>query len=59
MAFEELKEVCCVAPVLTYADYTQPCILHTDSSLDGLGALLYQKDLGGQHKESYLMQVGV
>ena len=50
MAFEELKEACCVAPVLAYADYTQPFILHTDSSLDGLGAVLYQKDLGGQHR---------
>ena len=48
MAFVELKEVCCVAPVLTYADYTQPFILHTGSSLDGFGAALYQKDLEGQ-----------
>ena len=48
MAFDELKEACCVAPVLVYAGYTQPFILHTDSSLDGLGAVLYQKDLGGQ-----------
>ena len=43
MAFEELKEACCVAPVLAYTDYTQPFILHADSSIDGLGALLYQK----------------
>ena len=48
MAFDELKEACCVVPVLAYADYTQPFILHTDSSLDGLGAVLYQKDLEGQ-----------
>ena len=41
MAFDELKEACCVAPVLAYADHTQPFILHTDSSLDGLGAVLY------------------
>ena len=47
MAFDELKEAWCVAPVLAYAEYTQPFILHTDSSLDGLGAVLYQKDLGG------------
>ena len=46
MAFDELKEACCVAPVLAYADYTQPFILNTDSSLDGLGVVLYQKDLG-------------
>ena len=48
MPFDELKEACCVAPVLAYADYTQPFILHTDSSLDDLGASLYQKDLRGQ-----------
>ena len=48
IAFDELKEACCVAPVLAYADYTQSFILHTDSSLNGLGAVLYQKDLGGQ-----------
>ena len=48
IAFDELKEVCCVAPVLAYANYTQPFILHTDSSLDGLGSVLYHKDLGGQ-----------
>ena len=35
MAFDELKEACCVTPVLAYADYTQSFILHTDSSLDG------------------------
>ena len=48
MAFDELKEACGVAPVLAYANYTQHFILHTDSSLDGLGAALYQNDLGGQ-----------
>ena len=48
MAFDELKEACCAVPVLAYADYTQPFMLHTDSSLDDLGAVLYQKDLGGQ-----------
>ena len=46
MAFDELKIVCCVTPVLAYADYTQPFIPHTDSSLDGLGVVLYQKALG-------------
>ena len=48
MPFDELKEAHCVAPLLAYADYTQPFILHTYSSLDGLGAVLIQKDLGGQ-----------
>ena len=43
-AFQDLKDACCSAPVLAYADFTKPFILHTDSSLDGLGAVLYQKD---------------
>ena len=43
-AFDQLKVACTSAPVLGYADFTKPFILHTDSSLDGLGAVLYQKD---------------
>ena len=39
MSFDELKEACCNAPVLAYTDYKQPLILHTDSSLDGLGVV--------------------
>ena len=44
LAFDELKEALCSSPVLGYADYTKPFILHTDASLDGLGAVLYQLD---------------
>jgi len=29
--------------VLGYADYTKPFLLHTDASLQGLGAVLYQR----------------
>ena len=43
-AFDLLKLACTCAPVLGYADFTKPFIVHTDSSLDGLGAVLYQKD---------------
>ena len=50
MSFDELKEACCNAPVLAYVDYNQPFILHTNSSLDGLGAVLYQKDAKGKLK---------
>ena len=45
-AFEELEDVCCKTPILGFADYTQPVILHTDASGDGLGAVLSQEQGG-------------
>ena len=45
-AFEELKDVCCQTPILGFADYTQPFVLHTDASGDGLGAVLSQDQNG-------------
>ena len=36
------------APILGYPNPEKPFILHTDASLDGLGAVLYQKDESGQ-----------
>ena len=48
MSFDKLKEHCCNAPVLAFADYKQPFILHTDRSLNVLGAVLYQKDGEGK-----------
>ena len=44
-----LKEDCTSAPVLGYPDYSLPFILHTDSSTDGLGAVLYQQQ--GESKD--------
>ena len=41
-AFEKLVNMCCEAPILAYADYTKPFTVHTDASLDSLGAVLYQ-----------------
>ena len=43
VAFEHLKAMCVSTPILAYPDYQLPFTLHTDSSTDGLGAVLYQK----------------
>ena len=45
-AFELLKAMCVSTPILAYPDYQLPFTLHTDSSTDGLGAVLYQKQDG-------------
>ena len=45
-AFDTAIEKLTSAPVLGYADYTLPFVLHTDSSGTGLGAVLYQKQDG-------------
>ena len=42
-AFEHLKKLCISNPILAYPDYKLPFVLHTDSSSEGLGAVLYQK----------------
>ena len=41
------------APVLAFADYTKPYVLHTDASGDGLGAFLYQKQDGLERVIAY------
>ena len=41
-AFEILKELCVSAPILAFPDYKLPFILHTDSSTEGLGAVLFK-----------------
>ena len=35
-SFEALKSICSECPVLAYADYTKPFVLHTDASTTGL-----------------------
>ena len=42
-SFERLKEQCSQCPVLTYANYKHPFILHTDASTTRLGTVLSQK----------------
>ena len=41
-AFETLQRLCTESPVLAYADFKAPFILHTDGSGEGVGAVLYQ-----------------
>ena len=41
-AFDDLKTLCTMTPILVYADFTKPFKLHTDACGTGLGAVLYQ-----------------
>ena len=49
-SFDSLKKICSESPVLAYADYTKPFVLHTDASTTGLGAVLYQKQEDGKER---------
>ena len=53
MAFDQLKELCTTIPPLAYADFTKPFKLHTDLSVLGLGAVLYQIHDGLEKVISY------
>ena len=46
-AFDDLKTLCTMAPILVYADFTKPFKLHTDACGTGLGAVLYQTQEDG------------
>ena len=52
-AFDTLKLLCYQAPVLPYPDYKLPFILHTDSSTELLGAVLYQIQNGVKQVIAY------
>ena len=41
-AFDKLKELCTTTPILAYADFRKPFKLHTNASVVGLVAVLYQ-----------------
>ena len=49
-SFEHLKEQCSQCPVLAYANYKHPFILHTDASTTSLGAVLSQKQTDGTER---------
>ena len=52
--FNSLKNQLSSYPILSYPDYSKPFELHTDASLHGLGAVLYQeKDDGLKHVIAY------
>ena len=42
-----MKHFATTTPVLAFANFKEPFILHTDASSDGLGAALYQKQTDG------------
>ena len=44
-ALEEIVKRLTNPPVLAYPDYSQPFILHTDASKDGLGVILYKSKM--------------
>ena len=52
-AFDQLKDFCTTAPILAYGDFTKPFKLHTDASVLGLGAVLYQVHKGVDKVISY------
>ena len=51
-AFIQLKNACCSTPILGFADYKKPFVLHTDAS-GGLGAVLHQQQDGVNRVISY------
>ena len=52
-AFDTLKEKLTSPPLLAYANFTKPFILHKDTSIEGLGAILYQDHDGLEKDVAY------
>ena len=54
--FETLYRLCTESPIIAYADFKAPFILHTNASGDGLGAVLYQVQDGKKRVIAYASQ---
>ena len=52
-AFDQLRELFTTTPILAYANFGKPFKLHTDVSVLGLGAVLYQEQDGVKMVISY------
>ena len=52
-SFDAIISKLTTPPVLAYADYRMPFTLHTDASISGLGAILYQKQDGKERVVAY------
>ena len=46
-AFEVLKQACMHSPMLAFTDYTKDFLLEIDTSKEGLGTVLFQKQKDG------------
>ena len=53
IAFYTIKDKLSSPPILAYADFSKPFILHTDASTEGLGAVLYQEQDGLERVIAY------
>ena len=49
VAYKDLKMRCMTAPVLAFADFKKPFMLETNTSKEGLGAVLSQKQSDGHY----------
>ena len=53
IAFNTIKEKLSSPPILAFADFSKPFILHIDASTEGLGAVLYQEQDGLERVIAY------
>ena len=54
VAFEQLRMLFTLPPVLAYSDFTKPFVLHTDASGEVFNAVVVQEQEGGKnHPISY------